>query len=66
MTGLLVHLKCCNRQAKYSPPPPPTTLLGLWKEEGMERKSHLCIPSTGETGGKDPAALSSVSMCTLE
>lgn len=66
MTGLLVHLKCCNRQAKCSPSPPPTTLLGLLKEEGMAKKSHLCIPSTGETGGKDPAAFSSVSMCTLE
>lgn len=29
---------------------------------GSERKSHLCIPSSSETGGKDPAAFSSVSM----
>lgn len=48
-------------QAEYSPP--PTTLLELCEEEGQsERKSHLCITSSGETEEKDPAAFSSVSM----
>lgn len=62
VTGFLVHLKRRNRQVEYSSTSPSTTLLGLWKEGGMERKSHLCIPSSGETGGRDPAAFSSVSM----
>lgn len=48
-------------QAAYSSP--PTTLLELCEgEAGSERKSHLCITSSGETGEKDPAAFSSVSM----
>lgn len=48
-------------QTAYSPP--PTTLLELCEEEaGIERKSHLCITSSGESGEKDPAAFSSVSM----
>lgn len=46
-------------KAAYSPPP----LLELCEgEAGGERKSHLCIASSGETEEKDPAAFSSVSM----
>lgn len=49
--------------AAYSPPPTP--LLELCEgEAGSERKSHLCFTSSGETGEKDPAAFSSVSMST--